>query len=187
MPETPLYTATFPVTSLINLPVFINELSSTVLEQLPLQGDEAEAVIFKIKVIVSELLTNTIKHTEELARTELSITINKHQMQLVRRDNCNPMHFPATDSRPHLSWPLPPVYNNHTYVVYEDDLNSLSLVIEADSKARFVAWQNPDAFINVPTLNEHFGLLMIALSSNMFSYEYAPGTKENIFTVTIHF
>lgn len=187
MPETPLYIADFPVSSLVNLPVFINELESTIRKQLPLKSDAAETVIFKIKVIVSELLTNTIKHTNELATTSLSVTLFSNRIQLIRGDNCAPMHFPETDQRPRLAWPLAAPLLNAAYVVYADDLNTLSLIIDEDSKARFTAWQNPEAIVNVPTLNEHFGLLMIALSSDLFTYEYAPASKENIFTVTIHF
>lgn len=187
MPETPLYTAAFPVSSLVNLPVFINELEGIVREQLPLKNDAADTVVFKIKVIVSELLTNTIKHTDELATTSLSVTIFDNRIQLIRGDNCAPMHFPETDQRPRLAWPLAASLRNAAYVVYADDLNTLSLIIDEDSKARFTAWQNPDVVLNIPTLNEHFGLLIIALSSDLFTYEYSPVSKENIFTVTIHF
>ncbi|GGH80100.1 hypothetical protein HNQ91_004925 [Filimonas zeae] len=187
MPETPLYTATFTVDSQVDLPVFISDLSNTVSAHLPLAPAEADVVLFKLRVIVSELLTNTIKHTQESATTLLRVTITSDGMQLIRQDDCAPMHFPANDKRPSLVWPIPAEHCNHRYTVYEDDLNALSLSINDTGTASFYAWQNPDALINIPSLNEHFGLLMIALSTQAFTYEYQPATKANIFTASIEF
>lgn len=187
MPETPLYTASFTVDSQVDLPAFINDFSGTVSRYIPLMPADAEAVLFKIRVIVSELLTNTIKHTRESATTQLNVAITADKLVLIRQDDCAPMHFSATDQRPLLVWPIAAEHYNCRYTVYEDDLNALSVSIDSAGKASFHAWQNPEAFINIPALNEHFGLLMIALTTQAFTYEYQPHSKANIFTAAIHF
>lgn len=171
---------------MIDLPLFLDEISGALHHQLPLEPAAKELALFKVRTIISELLTNTIKHTDQ-KDSLLELTISGNQLHIVRLDKCSPLQFSATDTRPALIWPLPPEHCHIKHIVYADDLNTLFVEAELQGVAHFTTWQNPSDLFNVNTLQEHFGLLMVTLSADTFTYRYDHQTRENIFTAIIVF
>jgi anti-sigma regulatory factor (Ser/Thr protein kinase) len=141
---------------------------------------------FKARVIISELLTNTIKHTQQQTAV-LEVEIYKHSLQFVRRDHSLPLQLPATESREALIWPLHEKYHNTKMVVYEDDLNALWITITPPGTTRFSVTPKPADTCNINSLHEHFGLLLVTLSSDSFTYDYNADTGENVFVTFIRF
>lgn len=183
MDEQPLHTIQFNITRTDRVAPLLDEVVKSIAPLLLVAESRHEEIAFKSKVIVSELLTNTIKHTQQKS-TLLEVAIYREELRFIRRDYCAPLHFPATASRKALEWPLSPALYPDTMVVYEDDLNALWVQV-TETGALFSVTPKPAEDCNINSLHEHFGLLLVTLSSNKFTYEYYPDTQENIFTASI--
>ncbi|BAV10237.1 hypothetical protein SAMN05421788_104392 [Filimonas lacunae] len=186
MSEQPLHTHIFPVSYLKHLPTYLEEVLSFIEQHLPPLYTHSPSLLFYCKTILSELLTNTIKHAEQDA-TELLITLYPQYLTIIRRDQCPPLHFSCTAQNTSLQWPLAASLLNTRHVIYKDDLNVLHLQLTAEGQAIFEAWQNTGNTFDINTLHEHYGLLMITLSSKIFTYLYDAGTQQNIFTATVEY
>ena len=183
MAEQPLHTIQFRLTRTDRVAPLLDEVIKTVAPLLNIPVARQEEVIFKSKVVISELLTNTIKHTHQKT-TLLEAIIYSNKLCFIRRDYCAPLHFPASQHREALSWPLPQNRTGEKIVVYEDDLNALWITV-TPTGAEFSVTPKPTEDCNINSLHEHFGLLLITLSSDRFHYEYNPNTAENLFDVCI--
>lgn len=184
MDEQPLHRVQFRLTRADRITPLLEEVVKAITPLLPVQESRHEEIAFKSRVIVSELVTNTLKHTQQKT-TVLDALIYADKLCFVRRDFCAPLQFPATSAREAISWPFPAARNGEKIVVYEDDLNALQLTVTTRG-ATFSVIPKPAEDCNINSLHEHFGLLLICLSCDAFSYEYIPDTQENIFTTCIN-
>ncbi|MGF7037029.1 ATP-binding protein [Mucilaginibacter lappiensis] len=128
---------------------------------------------FEIEMVITELLTNAIKHTGN-AEISISISISKEYLIIEKSDHGNPFNpndflsqFTNTGSKVQLS---------------RDDLYSIYAVIENDHQARFICEENKTSLSFVDIM-EHFGLLIITRSAEEFIYRYNPVTGLNTFRV----
>lgn len=184
MPLTPNHTQQFPVTGLKHLPVFTDQVTDFISRSVPLPPPQLQTLLFRCKTIISELLTNTIKHAEQ-DKTLLEVHIFEDAVQITRRDGCAPLQLRnKADGQP-LHWPLPSLHHNTSHIVYGDDLNTLLLRIDQQGKGKFEALQNSSNDFNVNSLHEHYGLLLIALCSQLFTYLYDTDANENVFTAIV--
>lgn len=183
MGEQPLHSIQFNITRTDRVAPLLDEVVQSIMPLLRVAPARLEEIAFKSKVIVSELLTNTIKHTQQQTML-LEVTIYDKELRFTRRDHSAPLHFPANTNREPLIWPLDPTQYPEAIVVYEDDLNALWVAVTAEG-AIFSVTPKPAEECNINSLHEHFGLLLVALSSNRFTYVFHPDTQENIFTAMI--
>lgn len=186
MGEGSLHTIQFKVTRVDRVPLLLEEIVKSITPFLSIGPDRYEEVTFKTRVIISELLTNTIKHTQQQT-TLLEVEVYKNELRFIRREHALPLHLPATESREALVWPLHDKYYNKKMVVYEDDLNALWITISATGTTRFSVTPKPADTCNINSLHEHFGLLLVTLSSDSFTYDYNADTGENVFVTFIRF
>lgn len=142
---------------------------------------DKEQLLNRCKFIITELCTNGIKHT---GAPESVFTIYMHQNSLVieRHDDGVPLGITWQERR--IQVPIPKEINVIT--VMEDDINCLRMQKLQDYSVRFFTQPKKPMLQVPPTLNEHFGLIIICLSANSLVYVHDAAAGTNTFTVTIN-
>jgi hypothetical protein len=147
---------------------------------VPAKAD-AEDTLFRCKVIITELLTNAIKHAGG-GSTLFDIEVDDRCLIIQKTDNGAPLYLLNLHS--HSS--TEDIANKK--LISADPLNSLFAAWESESRIRFSCEEgSTDEFLSVDQVMEHFGILIITRSSNEFTYFYNKQTNSNIFKVRIDF
>ncbi len=147
---------------------------------IPPQAD-ADDIMFRSKVIITELLTNGIKHAGN-GHTLFDIEPYADSMVIRKTDNGQPLYL--INSREHSAEQL----DDNKKLISADMLNSLYAIWESDNHIRFASEEvSFDDFLPVEQVMEHFGILIITRSSDEFTYTYDKGAHSNIFRVQIIF
>ena len=129
----------------------------------------------RCSIILTELLTNGIKHTGGSASY---ITVKKHEdsLHLTTSDQGN-LFLAENEDRHQVG---------KSILLSADALSELYVVVEDHNKFRFMALdQAIGDEIPVHGLLEHYGLQMITKASDHFYYEYYPEEQLNIFRSVI--
>lgn len=162
----------------------LNQIISIIKEQIPAAKFTA-GIEGKCKLILTELSTNALKHSS-VSQSIFGLVIDEHRIQLSKSDTGKPLHLPRWKKREALTWPLKEV-ETEKIVVYEDDRCCLFGWLDSENTVAFYTEDHP---INIPPapkdLLEHFGLMILAKSSDDFIYQFDPVTKSNIFRVNIN-
>jgi len=142
---------------------------------------DKEQLLNRCKFIITELCTNGIKHS---GRQESVFTITTHNGNLViERQDDGP---PLTVAWNNISLQVPLPEEIDTITVMEDDINCLQMQKLHKYSVKFYT-QPKDPMLQVPpTLNEHFGLVIICLSADSFIYVRSEATGTNTFTAIIN-
>jgi hypothetical protein len=144
-------------------------------------GDK-EQLLNRCKFIITELCTNAIKHSGR-HESMLKVFTSGNQLIIERSDNGHPFFISLRNMQ--LSFPLPQEVGS--VILMEDDINRLTMQRIHEYSARFWTEQvNAEEKIMQQTLSEHFGLIIICLSSDSFVYTHAPEHNTNTFTATIN-
>jgi two-component sensor histidine kinase len=144
---------------------------------LPRNADGAK-VNFKLKVIVTELLNNALKHAES-AETRIHVLIGEKTIRIEKTDYGNRFDpenlITAKNNTP-----------GSRVMLTTDSLNNLYAIIEKDTYVKFYCEENAAAVTpDVNDINEHFGLLIITRSSDEFTYRYDITSGLNTFGVNL--
>lgn len=141
-----------------------------------LPEEVTDRLMFGAKTILTELLTNAIKH---------SGTVNTWiRIQLVDEA----LHLTKTDK----GWPLtllqhPELTVTGNKVVLSRD--AFHVLLATAALERMICFECaeiiPPGVPDISTLPEHFGFLMIARLSSAFYYQYQPNSGTNIFSVKL--
>ncbi|QKJ28304.1 ATP-binding protein [Mucilaginibacter mali] len=156
---------------------FIQKVVGFIEQYMP---EKVSKVSFNIRVIVTELLTNSIKHTGggdtgvELILTPTTFTIKK-------TDEGTPFDIKHDGA----GWPLDEGIKG-PIKIYSDVLNGLYANIVSPYSLSFYTESYADAGEDHADLSEHYGLIIICRASDSFVYQYNPRSRQNIFTVTIN-
>lgn len=143
---------------------------------IPTQAD-AEDIMFRSKVIITELLTNGIKHAGN-GHTWFDIEPNGGSMVIRKTDNGQPLYL--INLAQHDA--------ENKKLISADMLNSLYAIWESDNHIRFASEEASfDDFMPVEQVMEHFGILIITRSSDEFTYTYDKDTQSNVFRVQLLF
>ena len=141
--------------------------------------EKEDELSFKTRVIVTELLTNSIKHTTGSV-AGLEVIINDKALIIKKIDEGGPFHI----NNPSAEWPFTDLVGN-TITIYADALNGLFAKVVAPYNLSFYTESYPVDDVILTDISEHFGLVIICRASNSFVYQYNPSSKQSIFTVTI--
>lgn len=137
-------------------------------------GEGTRELLFKSKFILTELLTNAIKHANT-HEVKLNIEIKDGVVKFEKQDHGSPLI-------------LPKVKNDqfeNAIIVTADVMHTL-YAVEKDGVAYFYCHENTVPFIDTETdFPEHFGLLIITKAADEFSYQYNSETNLNTFTATV--
>jgi anti-sigma regulatory factor (Ser/Thr protein kinase) len=140
-----------------------------------------ESVFSRIKWVVTELLTNAVKHSGE-EESALIIKLNASKLKLEKEDFGKPLVLVGQD-RQKIMWPLENVNTPIDFPIYHNGMDSLIVRTDQSGKAIFSVEDLPE--MEMPALlsdtSEHFGLLIMTKASDEFTYEYDPITKVNRF------
>jgi len=130
----------------------------------------AKQTIFKAKVIITELLTNSLKHSGT-ANTLIDITVNEGELEIVKTDFGAPLNLNNANNKA-------PVTNDvlHTLYAVQKSQNKIQFICEENNLGKVIA---------IDGIIEHFGLLIITRAADNFTYIYEPETKANKFKATL--
>jgi len=131
-----------------------------------------EKMLFKARVILTELITNSLKHSGS-SNTSMHIAIKGTDIVIIKTDVGKPLSL----------------VNNKTegkVPITNDILHTLYAVTEATNQLYFVCEENKmEDILVIDDIVEHFGLLIITKASDNFTYNYDHTTKCNIFKVIL--
>lgn len=158
----------------------LKEVVAFIKKNLP---GKAAQIVFKAKMIVSELLTNSIKHTnDEFTVIELSAS---QDIFIIRRiDKGKPFNLKGPDGKDMLEWPLTNSIKT-SIKIHADHLNGLFAHVVSPYGLKFSAANYTDEAVVFPDISEHYGLMIICRASDSFVYELDPAGLKSTFTVTI--
>lgn len=149
-------------------------------EGIPVNTD-ADDVLFRCKIIITELLTNSIKHGGERS-TLFSVEMDNKYLTIRKTDSGSPLYLINTHKHSSINT------ESNKKLISSDPLNSL-----------YAAWQNENSilfsceesiaedFLPVEQVMEHFGILIITRSSDEFTYTYNKQSLSNTFKVKLRF
>ena len=139
----------------------------------------SESLIFRTKIIVTELLNNAIKHAVD-TETYIKVCINNEQICIVKSDFGAPFSINAILD----FFSQPPGFKVQ---ISKDGLHDLYMVIENQNKIKFICEDNIlNDDIDYNNLLEHYGLLIMAKTADEFTYNYNPYSGLNSFNVLIN-
>jgi two-component sensor histidine kinase len=138
-------------------------------------------VFFRYKIIITELLTNAIKHSGG-EHTVIGIQINEDALVITKADYGK--KFDLLDAGDKIS--ASPEGLRKT--ICSDPVHVLYAVWESRHKIHFECKENDMADPwDINDMMEHFGLLIITKSADTFFYTYDERTGANLFTVNLYF
>ncbi|MCJ8211831.1 ATP-binding protein [Mucilaginibacter sp. RS28] len=129
-------------------------------------------VIFKSKYILTEMLTNAIKHDHGSSRIKIEIANNI--LRFVKTDTGKPLTLPKAGD-----------INGNATIVTADTMHILYTNKQAE-KIFFYCKENVDAIVMNHRLPEHFGLLIITKAADEFFYAYNAEEQCNTFSASIY-
>lgn len=158
-----------------NLTSDTNQILGFITENLPSDVTEVE-LLFKAKIILTELLTNSLKHAG-VNSTIINVKINKHDLSILKIDFGTPLSLIQKNNPVNIQIPIS-----------NDILHTLYAVIDPTKNVSFFCDEtNMDKVLAIENIVEHFGLLIITKAADKFTYYYNEQTKENRFEVTLKF
>lgn len=130
-------------------------------------------LLFRSKYILTELLTNAIKHDHGASRLKIEIT--DKAINVVKTDTGKPLTLPTASKN------IPGVER----IVTADTMHTL-YTNKQGQRLYFYCQQTPDHSVVVNNrLPEHFGLLIITKAADEFYYTYNHEEQLNTFSATI--
>ena len=137
----------------------------------------SEAALRKIKLVIVELVTNSIKHSSD-ENALLEFTFNHPTLTIQKVDKGLQIEFVGESQQ------IPFVEMDKTIEVsFSENKNQHIKIID---KYQFKFLDAYKEGINVNYLPEHFGLYIITLASDSFIYQHDPTLMENRFIVNIN-
>ena len=143
---------------------------------------KTEDVLFKCKVIITELLTNAIKHPGK-GKTLFNIELSEKALAISKTDYGLPLYLINTRNNSAKA-----IAETNKRLISADPLMLLYANWESENHIRFSSEEGSlDDFLSVEQVAEHFGILIITRSSDEFTYSYYKDTRSNVFEVKIGF
>lgn len=127
-------------------------------------------LLFKVKIIVTELLNNAVKHSGT-QNTLLELHLDSSELIIKKTDSGKEFDLNSQ------------LYRRKTKVVLSSDAMHLLYAVKEDLRIRFYCEEYVAESIDVKLLAEHMGLLIITKAADEFIYEYQK--TNNLFSVKI--
>jgi hypothetical protein len=143
---------------------------------------DSNDILFRCKAIITELLTNAIKHAGK-GSTRFDVESDGSKLIIRKTDTGMPLYLVNTRNNT-----VPENTAENKRLISADPLSSLYANWETENHIRFSSEEGSlDDFLSVEEVAEHFGILIITNSSDEFTYTYNKTTRENIFRVRVDF
>lgn len=131
----------------------------------------------RVKMIVIELITNSIKHATEQI-THIQLTIDHPSLSIQKIEKGLKIEFSAASPQ------LPFQDLNKTLNVSFSDVKTHNIQPITEYMFQFLKPQLDDE-LSIDHIPEHFGLYIITMASDSFTYQYDPELGESSFTVSL--
>ena len=131
----------------------------------------------RIKMIVIELITNSIKHASE-STTQIQLTIDHPSLSIQKIEKGLKIEFSAASPQ------LPFEELDKTLNVSFSEVKKHNIQPLSEYKFKFLKPSSDDA-LSIEHMPENFGLYIITLASDSFTYQYDPDLGESSFTVLL--
>jgi anti-sigma regulatory factor (Ser/Thr protein kinase) len=153
----------------------------TIMEDI---GQVNDGASFKLKIILVELLTNSLKHSGQ-DKTTIEVTASGNNITIKKTDTGNGLAVRCSDYL--LEWPLPGMHHtNKVLIVYTDAGAILKAKLSDNCNLHFFIEESEETdTIDINSLAEHFGLMIITRACDVFEYRFDIDTCTNIFTVSL--
>ncbi len=151
----------------------LEEMLSVIGSTLP-SNKITHDLIFRSKYILTELITNALKHSDASA-AYLNLVITDNKVTFIKTDDGNKLTIPTA-------------YDEYKagYIVTNDIMHTLYAIDKGD-RMFFYCQDNDEPILDIVNdLPEHFGLLIITKASDEFYYSHHAATNLNTFSVTIN-
>ncbi|WP_432710912.1 hypothetical protein [Pedobacter sp.] len=147
-----------------------------VLQQLGLYTTLTQDLERRIKLILVELITNSIKHSTD-PDALLQLTIKHPMLTIEKIDIGLQIVFESEEQIPFKEL-------DKTLQVSFSENNRHDIEVTDHYRFKFLDNYKDDMSIN--HFPEHFGFFIITVASNSFEYEYDPELKKNTFIVQVN-
>lgn len=164
----------FPLERVSCVPAdLLEEMLSIIHENLP-QEKVTHQLIFRSKYILTELITNALKHANS-HKASLNLELSDSKVRFIKTDDGNKLNIPTE-------------YDEYKagYIVTNDVMHTLYTVDKEDKMFFYCQENNEPVFDVINAMPEHFGLLIITKASDEFYYFHESGSNLNTFCVTIN-
>jgi hypothetical protein len=151
---------------------YTNQVIDSLRDKVPLKLD----IVRKIKLILIELVTNSIKHSND-DDALIQLTFSHPTLTIQKVDKGLQIEFSGDSHK------IPFVHVDKTVLVTFADTKKHHIRILDKYQFKFL-----DAYkegISMDDMPEHFGLYIITLASDSFVYQHDPKLKENRFIVNL--
>lgn len=152
--------------------IYVNEVISALEERIELNLE----LVRNIKLILVELVTNSIKHSKD-ENALIEVSINHPTLTIQKVDKGLQIEFAGDGHN------IPFVDVNKTVMVSFSENKKHHIKILDKYQFKFL-----DAYkegISIDYMPEHFGLYIITLASDSFVYQHDPKLQENRFIVNL--
>ncbi|MFA6248892.1 MAG: hypothetical protein WC615_18255 [Mucilaginibacter sp.] len=159
-------------------------LVTDVMAHITQQQKTDEDTITKLKLVLVEFLTNSLKHSGA-EETTIEITTTGNQITIRKTDRGNGLAIRCNGNL--LEWPLPGKHHaNRVLTVYANADAILKAKLTNNCGLQFFIEETEQTGqLDINTLTEHFGLLIITRASNTFAYEFDIDSCTNSFTASV--
>jgi len=142
-----------------------------------------EGTLSKIKWVVTEMLTNAIKHSGE-EHCMLAVKVSDNRLILEKEDQGKPLSLTEQYTGKSTEWPISDLSEPLEFQIYHNGIDSLIVRADDPNRAGFFIEQLEDTAMPdlIQDTSEHFGLMIMAKSADAFSYEYDQDSHTNRFT-----
>lgn len=166
----------FAINNLYSMPANLLEEILLLIKTSVSDGVNIDELLFKSKFILTELLTNAIKHANA-NEVELSIEIANDFVRFKKQDKGNQLVLPQTKH-----------HDFENAIIVTTDIMHTLYAIEKESATYFYCHENAVPVIDTNNdFPEHFGLLIITKAADEFSYHYDSQKHANTFTAKVNF
>ncbi|MBD1391963.1 hypothetical protein [Mucilaginibacter glaciei] len=161
-------------------------LLTTIISFIVGEIEVTDDIEFKLKVILMELLTNSLKHsgTEEAA---IEVALNANGFVITKCDSGKPLQFNSDAGELALSVNQSYLENN-VFDIYGDTTCSLKGRVNSAHGISFFVVDNDEPAGGEEfkkQLVEHYGLIIIAKAADKFEYRFDRNKNVNKFIITI--
>ncbi|MEJ2880826.1 hypothetical protein [Pedobacter sp. GR22-6] len=174
-------TNAFPIILELETPQSVDEIYSFTKSVLKAVNEHKELSMDqqrRIKLILIELVTNSIKHSEDgtsqikLVIDHPSLTIQKFEKGLQIEFSSGSQQIPFEEIDKRLKISFSEENRHHIQTLDKYKFKFLNPYLEG---------------LNIEHMPEHFGFYIITMASDSFIYQYDPESKENRYIVNIDF
>jgi anti-sigma regulatory factor (Ser/Thr protein kinase) len=140
----------------------------------------SEAITARLKMIMVELLTNAIKHANQ-STTAIKVELTGNKVSIQKKDPGNGLAILCGENL--LEWPLPGVHHAGKIItIYNNGDTALKAKLKDNCNLQFFIEETENVHpVDINTLAEHFGLMIITRACDTFTYHFDVDSCTNNF------